>query len=171
MNTDEIKLLLEKYYEGETSKEEETVLRDELKKRDSDPLFQADIDLFGFIDNEKASGPDDSFGQRLFSGIRTNRNNKIKGILLKTFGIAAAVLLLFGITRQFENRQFGELPNSFDDPVLAYNETKKALYTVSDKLNYGLSKLDELQKIDKAFESLNELKKLEKYSDMLNNLQ
>jgi hypothetical protein len=172
MNTDEIKKLIEKYYEAETTAEEEAQLAELLKQGDTgSKISQADRDLLSFIDSErniKMKAPIASIPSETST---PKEKLKIKWLVYQVAAVAASILLLIGIFKKSGSNHEYLLPNTYNDPVLAYQETTKALYTVSYKLNSSLEKLNELQKIDKAFQSLNELQKLEKYSDMLIKLQ
>src|SRR4030043_247255 len=70
-------------------------------------------------------------------------------------GIAASVLILLslwiGLGRDLiQQRHSGRFADTFDDPHLAYLETKKALLLVSEKLNAGTKELQYLKKYNKS---------------------
>ncbi len=171
MNTNELKNLLDKYYNGETSKEEEALIGGIIKQTDGDISLQPDKELFSFIEKEKGITANTEISiPDLAISAAPQKRIRIRRLTMQLVAAAAAILLLFGVIQQFESSTSGTLENTYDDPALAFNETKRALYTVSYKLNTSLEKLDELQKIDKAFEKLDGLNKLEKYSNMFDKL-
>jgi hypothetical protein len=171
MNTDEIKKLLEKYYEAESTAEEEARLTELLKQGDNSNISLADREILSFIENERAIKMEAPLVSIPIETSTPKDKLKIKWLVYQAAAVAASILLLIGIFSKSGTNGNYTLPNTYDDPVLAYNETTKALYTVSYKLNNSLEKLNELQKIDKAFQSLDGLQKLEKYSDILTKLQ
>lgn len=171
MNTDEIKKLIEKYYEAETTADEEVRLAELLKQQDSSYISPADREILSFIENERAIKMEAPLVSIPIETITQKDKLKIKWLVYQAAAVAASILLLIGIFSKSGTNKNYSLPNTYNDPVVAYNETTKALYTVSYKLNSSMEKLNELQKIDKAFQSLDGLQKLEKYSDMLTKLQ
>ncbi len=173
MNTDEIKILLEKYYEAETTKEEEALLFEALKATTREQ-FAADRGMAMFIEAEKQVTFSGSVSPALLedsekAGAPVYKMRPFTWIS-RSVAVAAAVLLLFGVVYQFNNPKVYELPNTTNDPIIAYQETKTALYTVSYKLNHSMARLNKLEKINKAFEKLEGLDKLEKYGNKLSTL-
>lgn len=171
MNTDEIKKLIEKYYEAETTAEDEARLAELLRHGDNSNISPPDREILSFIENERAIKMKVPLVSIPIETSTPKDKLKIKWLVYQVAAVAASILLLIGIFKKSGSNHEYLLPNTYNDPVLAYNETTKALYTVSYKLNSSLEKLNELQKIDKAFQSLDGLQKLEKYSDMLTKLQ
>jgi hypothetical protein len=152
MNTQEISKLLGKYYEGETSAEEEIILREYFTTRIVPEEFAAEKEIFMHY---KLSGeipePSDGLERRIISAL-DSEEVKVrppeygrKG-LYRYASIAAGLLLLAGsyflLSR---NNQPGD---SFTDPKLAYAETVRILYEVSSKMNHGTRPLYEVAKID-----------------------
>lgn len=93
-------------------------------------------------------------------------------------GVAASILILVGLwlgsnTNLFNNQQAYQ--DTFEDPQLAYLETKRVLFLVSDKLNQGTRNLQNLTKLDYGMNELNpvfsfgpgiqHLSKLSKFSE------
>lgn len=149
MELETIKILLEKYFEGETSIEEEKQLKTYFSKLDCAPELQQYKEMFGYFESEK-----DSVWEKTLPIEKTSSPRKIISFI--SLGIAASLLLFGGIltynSLQEENNQT-KLTSSdlgtFDNPEEAFLETQKALALVSQKLNKGLegvSYINEYQK-------------------------
>ena len=65
-------------------------------------------------------------------------------------GAAAVILILIGlfVDMRLRENSFEVLQDTYEDPYLAYNEAKKVLYLVSEKMNSGREPLKNLEKLD-----------------------
>lgn len=138
MESHKIKPLLEKYFDGETSIEDEKVLKDYFSSDAVAPEFNAYKDLFGLYITEKTL-----VSTREFS-IRKEANTR------HILGIAASVVVVVGIgfmllkTQPETNTDLG----SFDDPEIAFIETQKALALIGQNLNKGKESISYLNKYE-----------------------
>lgn len=152
MDTDNIRQLLDRYYDGQTSEREEQVLKDYFLQDDVPPQWATDQRLF-----RQLYGADmpaiDGLEQRLSRQIDSwNRVEKTASRRTRTIGlrwmagIAASLLLLFAIgllvDRQQKQAQYAVQQDTFDDPRDAYAETQKALMKFSESINKGLNKVE-----------------------------
>ena len=152
MDTDNIRQLLDRYYDGQTSEREEQELKDYFLQDDVPPQWATDQRLF-----RQLYGADmptiDGLEQRLSRQIDGwNRVEKTAGRHARTVGlrwitgIAASLLLLFAIgllaDRQQKQAQYAAQQDTFDDPRDAYAETQKALMMFSKSINKGLNKVE-----------------------------
>lgn len=152
MDTDNIRQLLDRYYDGQTSEREEQELKDYFLQDDVPPQWATDQRLF-----RQLYGADmptiDGLEQRLSRQIDSwNRVEKTAGRHARTVGlrwitgIAASLLLLFAIgllvDRQQKQAQYAAQQDTFDDPRDAYAETQKALMMFSKSINKGLNKVE-----------------------------
>ena len=158
MDSNKVKILLEKYWDGESSLEEETQLRayfqgnqieDELKPYQ--PLFQ-----FFHVEHEKHLTTD--FDEKLIQNLqRTEREApRVRSLPYYLVRIAAVGLLLIAA--------YFVVENNFSEPVKdrvamteemspeeAYAQTKAALLLVSAKLNKGTDMANKgLKQVNKA---------------------
>jgi len=172
MNLQRIEQLIEKYEIGETSVKEEA----ELKKffvRENIPFhLRSYKDLFTFFDssaNEEL--PDMDFDDKILKAISDDKiipiSHRRNRSIYMIAGIAASIIILIGLFFQFGlNKPSYE--DTFDDPLLAYAETKKVLLMVSGNLNSGTN---ELQKVSEFNEGLNELSKISNFETGMKNLE
>lgn len=140
MNKQEIKSLLERYYNAETSEEEELNLRKFFNQKDVPDEFNDEKEIFIYFDQlSGVQEPSNDLEERIMSSIdyevRKAKRSGYSRLLITVSGMAAGLLILAGsyffFTRESEPR------DTFSDPEIAYAETMKILYDVSNRLNKG----------------------------------
>ncbi|MEE4197374.1 MAG: hypothetical protein V2I54_07000 [Bacteroidales bacterium] len=182
MNREKIKALLEKYYNGDTTLEEEEELRTYFNGTSIDQEFLPYRDIFIFSTHEIEAAEDiPEFGDEILENINNHQNRKTqknRKIINYTLSIAASISILivsfFFIQNEFKNEHANSFQDTYENPELAYLQAKEALLYVSAKLNSGTEHLEPLQTIDKGADELrvlstfnqglNELKTFEKYN-------
>lgn len=156
MKREELKELLEKYYDGQTSAEEEERLKKYFTGKDILPGFEAEKEIFShYTVSEIIPVPSVDFEDRIFGNIddleRKEKNKSVKKRYITVISAAATILLLVGSYFIFFNREVQE--DTFSDPQIAYAETMKILYEVSVKLNKGTEALKPLNKMQDAMKT------------------
>lgn len=149
MNTGEIYSLLERYYEGKCSDDEEQALRKFFREEAVPPELEIEKEMFSFYDASiSVPQPDSGFEGRIISAIDKTENRKYiintRRYLFAVMSTAAALLLLIGSWYFFIRRT--EPADTFKDPQLAYNETIRILYHVSSKMNTGIDAMEPARK-------------------------
>jgi hypothetical protein len=144
MNKEDIKKLLEKYYNAESSEEEELILKRFFREADIPSDLQYEKELFSYIGrSESFPEPSDGFEERIIAAIdRTDSTFSIPGrrkLFITVTSIAAGFLILTGSYFFFINRT--KTVDTFSDPRIAYAEAMKILYNVSASLNRGTETL------------------------------
>jgi len=162
MKEEELKRLIEKYYNGESTEEEESSLRDYFRKNNIPEGYEAEKVIFGYFD-ESTDVPEPSidFEARILAGIDASeskrRSRTMKKYLLPIVSAAAGLLILGGSYFYFIVR--AEPRDTFTDPEIAYAETIKILREVSSQMNRGTQVLEPVGKINKvtkkSFETIN----------------
>jgi hypothetical protein len=162
MNEEELNRLIESYYRGDSTEEEEDMLRVYFRQSDIPEGYEAEKAIFSFY-KESADfiGPSVNFEERIIAGIdaaeRKNGFQSIKRYLLPLMSTAAGLLILVGSYFFFVRKT--ESHDTFKDPKIAYAETVKILFDVSVKLNRGSQALEPVGKINemtkKSFETIN----------------
>jgi hypothetical protein len=156
MDLKTIEALLDKYYDGETTLEEEKNLKTFFRDHDVPEDIEEEKVKFLFYaqaSEETIDVPD----EKLLSRIARKKviiplvSNRYR---IRMAGIAASILLIIGIAC-FMNRDLFYVKNTkpvaSSNPQLANIETRNALLLVSEKLNIGnrnlsrISKWDEMQ--------------------------
>ncbi len=151
METEQLRALLERFYEGKTSREEEETLRRTLLETKVQEEFAADREFFLAMREDAATGPSPAFTRKLeelvdehYAAGSTAKVIPLRRRLLRAVPVAASLLLVLATYFFFLSRK---PKDTFQDPQLAYQETKRILLYVSQKFNQGthtLSYLDDL---------------------------
>lgn len=156
MKEDLLKKLLEKYYNGDTSVEEELILKEFFSGEEVFPGYEAEMEVFKLY---SAYGdipvPDGKLETRIKASIdRIEAHNVVQAPAIRRyaiFSIAAGLMIL--IASYFMLKQHSGPRDTFSDPRLAYAETMKILNEVSYKLNKGTSALEPVRKIERVAQS------------------
>jgi hypothetical protein len=139
MEWDKIEILLERYFEGETSIEQENELRSYFSSADVLPHLEKYKPMFGYFPQAK-------------------EQNLVPEILLETkkkklawLSVAATIVFFMGIgTYVFFNydnldtKEKKEL-GTYDDPEVALRQTQKALALLSNNVNVGIESVNYIQ--------------------------
>jgi hypothetical protein len=162
MNTKELNRLLEKYYNGESSEDEELVLRRYFETDDIPESFKAEKEIFRYY-SEHLNIPEPSlnFEEKIIAAIDSVDDkpeiSKLRKQILIFISVAAVILVLVG--SYFFFIQKSEPEDTFSNPATAYSETVKILFDVSSQLNRGTETLESVQKFEetatKSFKTLN----------------
>jgi hypothetical protein len=162
MKEEDLKRLIDRYYSGESTEEEEIALRDYFRKGNIPEGYEAEKVIFGFYsESEEMPEPSIDFEARILAGIdaseRESASLRLRKYLLPLISTAAGLLLLAGSYFYFVRR--AEPSDTFKDPAMAYAETIKILREVSLQLNRGTQVLEPVGKMNeatkKSFETLN----------------
>lgn len=156
-NIDDIKLLLDKFYEGDTNLEEEATLTEFFEQDNIPRELAAEAAQFKFYSEEAAiTSPSVDFESKLIESIeqyeaqrkvRKNRN------YIYYSGAAAVVVLALTVYLNFF-RSGSELDNFIhndSDPEIAYYETARALQIIADNMQEATRDLDKLNMVEQSF--------------------
>ena len=149
---------MEKYFNGETSLEEESTLREFFAGGDVPPRLKGMADYFKYIRLEKAVALDKpGFDSKLEENIGESRLARLfdlrRPLVYWIAGIAASVLILVAIFVRFDPLG-GSIRDTYDDPVVAYDQAKKILMFVSTKMNHGTRDVQKVEKFDQGLKDL-----------------
>lgn len=152
-----VKVLLAKYEQGETTIAEEKALKEFFRNEDVPAELQHEKMMFGFFDDAQNEGT-----EKIYHDI-PNENNITISATKRTFSfrtrygkisaMAAALVLLIGIGIILkQDAGFGNKNKygTYNDPKIAYAQTKNALMLISGKLNKGSRNLTKLSKLYEA---------------------
>jgi len=172
MNLQKIEKLINKYEQGNTSLEEENLLVDFFRNEEVPYQLRSYKDLFYFMESSKKEELDDAdFDDKVMAAISDIKpvskypSKRIK--LYSALAVAASIVILIGLYFQF-GYQMNNMQDTYDDPLLAYAETKKILLKVSGNLNSGV---DELKNVSEFNNGFNELNKISTFDQGMRNLE
>ena len=139
MELDKIEILIEKYFEGETTIGEEKQIRDYFASHEIPTELQQYKSIFGYFSDakeEKAPSSKFSAPKRSFRWM--------------SVAASAAILLAIGTFAYFNTEQYNESLGSFTDPEIAFQETQQALDLLSLKVNKGVETVQYIDEYDDA---------------------
>ena len=181
---EEIRKILDRFYQGETTLEEERMLEEYFSSTTVPQELIPDKDLFQSIGagNDSVVVPTD-LNQKIIDAIghvesKATRTRRIS--LFSLSGLAAGLLIMIAVylffirTDKPELLASNQMIDTFQDPMDAYEEAKRALAFVSSKLNNGTNELEHVKQVRKTAEPLISLSKINKGSkelSLLGNLQ
>lgn len=162
MDSERINELLNKYWNCETSLEEEQYLREYFKAgpiadehKDAALLFQ----YFG--DHKKKSLPEETFDDRIVNLVSRKKSRVVQwtqNYMRIAAGIAVLLAATWFIQTEMSKTKSAEVHDTYEDPKLAFEETKKALMMISR----GFGKAEqEAKKINLFNEAREEIQKPE----------
>ena len=146
-NKNDISVLLQKFYKGECTIEEEEVLKKHFSIH-AKSEFDTDSHLFGYLSHEVVPHFDDELEvTKALDKIKKKRFEKIFKLATNWAAAAAIVIAIgFGWLSLKTTEQIG-LTDTFDNPHEALIETKRVLALVGSKLNRVQDDLQPLKKL------------------------
>lgn len=175
MDSDRIEALLNKYWNCETSLEEEQQLREYFKESDIPEQLKEAAGLFRYFEQQKKKSLNDvAFDSHILAKTRPAGKGVMMKIVYNSMRIAAGLLVVVMAvwfirervrTVEGENgtTASGEVVDTYDDPKIALEETKKALLMISK--SFGRAK-EETKKINILNDAQQEIKKDKKESQL-----
>jgi|FLOH01.1.fsa_nt_gi hypothetical protein len=169
MKTQEINVLIDKFYEGNLTSEEELLLNELLKDNLEEKYNYVRVQLQimnNFFDSEDSL--DDSFDEKVLLEIsKTNPVAKKRYSIQRILsGVAATALILISILVVTSVLNTKEAYGTINDSDVAFAETKKILQKVSTNINKGVKPVTKTVK--KAEEGLNNTSKVKKIKKLNN---
>jgi hypothetical protein len=176
-----IRELLQKFYDGESNRQEELELEAFFRKAEALPEeFITDREFFASIDSlhQPVDVPENLRGKIIdrLAAEEGHESRRRRISIYSLSGLAAGMLIIFsvylGLMRGSQSQDINQF--AIKDPELAYEEAKKALVYISDKWNSGTAELTSLKQVNKGFETVSTMQKLSSGSrelNLLGNLQ
>lgn len=167
MDSERIKKLLDRYWECETTLEEEKELREYFASDQVDDQFKDVAPLFQFYKNEKHTTTlDGMFDQDVLNQIEAESAPEPKKgklvVMFANISKVAAVALIVVTAGYFIKQEMAKeevkpyLTDTFDDPQQAFEETKKALQMISKNFNKGRKQAQKVSTFNEAQEQVKE---------------
>lgn len=161
MDFKSIEALLEKYWNAETSLEEEKQLRDFFQGGNVPEHLKEAAELFRYFGEEKnKSIIDASFDKAVTKQISQRHGGKV--IDVKNWfqmariaaGIVVIVAAVYLIGQEVRRSSPNEIPDTESDPKLAFEETKKALMMISKGFRKAEKEASKINLINEAEEKI-----------------
>lgn len=139
MELDRIEILLEKYFEGETSIAEENELKVYFSSQDVAQHLEHYRAMFGYFSSAK----EQKFEQQI--PLKSKRQK------VAWLSVAASIVILLGMFTFYNlNLNHNEDLGTYDDPQKAFEETQKALNLLSKNVNVGVESMQYVQEYQES---------------------
>ncbi len=171
MDLKRIKVLLEKYYSGESTLDEENILREYFNSEVVDSELIADKDIFLYQSQENAKSDDmPDISDQIWDTLKDIDSKNVqtkKSVNYLYLRIAASIIILMGSYYLLRNEVFNkeqdiQFSDTYDNPEIAYQQAKETLLYVSAMLNNGTDHLEPIQKVSEGTEQLYKLSSFNK---------
>ena len=170
MEQEKIRELLNKYFDGTTTEEEETQLGIYL----SDPSVSSFVrSEYGYIPVlvPEIPEPSEGFYEKLGNMTFKDSETTLRRRLLRYTRIAAAAAILTGALLIFNYTNRSETRDTYGDPEVAMAEVRNILLAVSEKMTTGTGALGSINSLNTAPETLNGLRIINQVDDDLSKLR
>lgn len=150
--------LLRKYWNCETSLEEEKQLRDYFGGDDIPEQLRETASMFRYFEEAKKKSLSDlAFDDQVMRKVNP-RKSQIRRLIYNSMRIAAGLLVVVAATWfiRTEVRQTipQEMVDTYDDPELAFEETKKALLMISKSFGTAEQQTRKINMFNEAQEEI-----------------
>ncbi|NOT74467.1 MAG: hypothetical protein HOP08_06020 [Cyclobacteriaceae bacterium] len=155
-----IEQLLEKYWMCETSLEEEQQLRAFFLGKNVPESMKATAEMFLFFEGEKNKSLNENFEPTVTKELRQRRGGKVVSMVSFTnisriaAGIVVMVAATYFIRQEVRKSYPQELQDTYSDPQLALEETKKALMMISNSFNSAQKDAGKIKAFSEAEEKI-----------------
>lgn len=134
MDSKQLEALLQKYWDCETSLEEEERLREYFRTHDIPEHFKEATLLFGYFDRQRQQAVPGQFENGVLKKIKSPKGKTVN--LWQTSwriaaGVAVLVAAVFFVRQEIRSNNEIAMEDTFDTPEQALEETKKALLMIS----------------------------------------
>lgn len=149
MKTEEVKQLLHRYFEGESSEADERQLRTYFQSGNVDIELVKYSEFFTSLselsDLEDEAGIEDDVMDYILES-ENSEKTRYRSMWKTVTGIAASIIIVLGgfLLYQEQQKSYGD---SFDDPEQAYAYAAQTLQFVSGKYNKGVGQLSSFDKL------------------------
>ena len=162
MDSSKLQQLLQQYWSGETTLEEEHLLRDYFLHNEVPEELSEVAAMFRYFDQTKKNALNDvTFDRTLIDKVSGKRKQgKVQSLVFNSMRIAAGVVVVVAATwfirKEIRQSTPQEMVDTYDDPKLAFEETKKALMMIGK--GFGTAE-KQAQKINLFNEAQEEIQK------------
>jgi hypothetical protein len=166
MDSNKIDALLSKYWNCETSLEEEQQLRDYFKNGNIPEQQKETAALFRYFELQKKKSLNDvAFDAQVLARTKSGK----KGIMVKfayntmriAAGLAVLLMAVWFIRKEVRSTTPQEIVDTYDDPKLALEETKKALLMISKSFGRAEEETKKINIFNEAQEDIQKKNKKE----------
>src|SRR5687767_5574657 len=136
MDFNNMEELLKKYWNCETTLEEEKQLREFFAGNNIPDQWKETAAMFRYFDEVKKKSLNDlAFDGQVLHSVNATKKGRIKRLVYNAMRIAAGLAVVIAATwfirTEIRSSMPQEVVDTYDDPKMAFEETKKALLIIS----------------------------------------
>jgi hypothetical protein len=159
MDSKQLEHLLEKYWNCETSLEEEKALRNYFNQPNVPDRFKESASLFQYFEHQRQQSiSDGSFDASVKQKLQPAQG-KMRSLVVNSLRIAAGISVVVAsvwfVRTEIRDSSPQELVDTYDDPKQAFEETKKALQMISKNFGKAGKATSNINLINEAKEKVN----------------
>lgn len=159
MDSKRIEELLNKYWNCETSLDEERELKEYFQGSEFPETLKGASALFKFFAEQKKKSLDDtSFDREVLSKVNAPKGGQVIRLFKNSMRIAAGIAVLmtaFWIVRnEIRKDTPQEIVDTYNDPQLAFEETKRALLMISKSFGKAEEQAKKINLLNEAQEKV-----------------
>jgi len=160
MDSEIIKQLLEKYWNCQTTVDEERQLCQYFTSDNVAPELSHVAELFRYFNEEKSKKSDVNFAMKVTKRFqkpevaRTTSLTTIKSVFRIAAGIFVLVVATILIRNEIQKTYPKEIIDTYVDPKLAFEETKKALFLIAESFGKAKNEASKIIMFEKAEETV-----------------
>ena len=153
MDSKKIEELLQKYWDCETSLEEEQQLREYFRDANVSEQTKEAATLFHYFEQQKNKSVNEQFDKTVLRQLKKPEGkvtNLIQISLLIAAGVAVVVAAVFFVRQEIRKTEAVAMEDTYDDPKKALEETKKALMMISKGFGRGEQQAKKINLLNEA---------------------
>jgi len=134
MDSKKIEELLQRYWDCETSLEEEQQLQEYFRSENVSDQWKDTAMLFHYFEQQKNKSVNPQFDRTVIDQLKKPKGkvtNLVQTSLKIAAGVAVLVVAVFFVRQEIRKNDTVAMEDTFDDPKKALEETKKALLMIS----------------------------------------
>lgn len=161
MDYNQLETLIKKYWDCETSLEEEERLREWFRTHEVPERFKETAKLFSYFDEQKQKATDKQFDAKLMKNVQAKAAGKTVSLWQTSLRIAAGIAVVAAAIF-FVRQEIHDKPDmaAIEDPQRALEETKKALMMISKGFKAAEEDAKKINVLNEATEKVEEKKNL-----------
>jgi hypothetical protein len=155
MDSERLDELLNKYWSGQTSLEEERQLHAYFRQPGIPEPLKETAQLFRYFDQQRERTITDvSFPNQVMKNTKGRQNGKINVFIFNSMRIAAGVIVLIAaiwlVRVEIRKSTIQQTEDTYTDPKVAFEETKKALMMISRSFGTAEEQAKKINLFNKA---------------------
>jgi hypothetical protein len=158
MDSKQLEELLQKYWDCETSLEEEKQLHEYFRTNQVPEHWKETAALFHYFNNQKGRSVNEQFEGNVLRNLKASPAGKSRKLFQTTLRIAAGVAVLmaavFFVRKEIRDKSDIAMEDTYDDPQKALEETKKAFMMISQGFGKAEQQAKKINVLNEAQEKI-----------------